>query len=105
MSKPYILAVDDDPDVLGTLYRALTREGFEVGRATSGLEALKMLAARRPELIILDIIMPGLDGLTVCRRVRGRQAVRRSGYPVPDGAQSTPTTLWTGWTLAATTTW
>ncbi len=71
MSKPYILAVDDDPDVLGTLYRALTREGFEVGRATSGLEALKMLAARRPELIILDIIMPGLDGLTVCRRVRG----------------------------------
>jgi len=70
MSKPYILAVDDDPDVLGTLYRALTREGFEVGRATSGLEALKMLAARRPELIIL-IIMPGLDGLTVCRRVRG----------------------------------
>lgn len=70
MSQPYILAVDDDPEVLGTLSRALSREGFEVGRATSGLEALKMLGARRPDLIILDIIMPGLDGLAVCRKIR-----------------------------------
>ena len=70
MAKPYILAVDDDPEVLGTLSRALTRDGFEVGRATSGLEALRMLSTRRPDLIILDIIMPGLDGLTVCRRIR-----------------------------------
>ncbi len=70
MSQPYILAVDDDPEVLGTLSRALSREGFEIGRATSGLEALKMLGARRPDLIILDIIMPGLDGLAVCRKIR-----------------------------------
>jgi DNA-binding response OmpR family regulator len=70
MAKPYVLAVDDDPEVLGTLSRALTRDGFEVGRATSGLEALRMLAERRPDLIILDIIMPGLDGLAVCRRIR-----------------------------------
>jgi DNA-binding response OmpR family regulator len=70
MVKPYVLAVDDDPEVLGTLSRALTRDGFEVGRATSGLEALRMLAERRPDLIILDIIMPGLDGLAVCRRIR-----------------------------------
>ncbi|MBI5958495.1 MAG: response regulator transcription factor [Chloroflexi bacterium] len=71
MTKPYILAVDDDPDVLGTLSRALTRDGCEVGRATSGLEALRMLADRRPDLIILDIGMPGMDGLNVCRRIRG----------------------------------
>jgi DNA-binding response OmpR family regulator len=70
ITKPYILAVDDDPDVLGTLSRALSRDGFEVGRATSGLEALRMLADRRPELMILDIAMPGLDGLTVCRKIR-----------------------------------
>lgn len=70
MTKPYILAVDDDPDVLGTLSRALTRDGFEVGRATSGIEALRVLAERRPDLIILDIIMPGLDGLALCRRIR-----------------------------------
>lgn len=70
MTKPYILAVDDDPDVLGTLSRALMREGFEVDRATSGLEALKKLSNRQPDLLILDIMMPGLDGLTVCRKVR-----------------------------------
>lgn len=70
MTKPYILAVDDDPDVLGTLARALKRDGFEVGRATSGLQALKMLADRQPSLIILDIMMPGLDGLNVCRKIR-----------------------------------
>jgi DNA-binding response OmpR family regulator len=70
MTNPYILAVDDDPDVLGTLSRALQREGFDVGRATSGAEALRLLAQRRPDLIILDILMPGLDGLTVCRRIR-----------------------------------
>lgn len=69
-TPPYILAVDDDPEVLGTLSRALRREGYEVGRAASGLEALRMLADRRPELVILDIIMPGLDGLAVCRKIR-----------------------------------
>lgn len=70
MTKPYVLAVDDDPDVLGTLTRALIREGYEVGRASSGVEALRKLAERRPELVILDIIMPGLDGLAVCRKIR-----------------------------------
>jgi DNA-binding response OmpR family regulator len=70
MTKPYILAVDDDPDVLGTLSRALVRDGFDVSRATSGLEALRVLSERRPDLIILDIIMPGLDGLSLCRRIR-----------------------------------
>ena len=70
MCKPYILAVDDDPDVLGTLTRALTPEGYEVGRAISGYEALRMLGQKRPDLIILDIIMPGMDGLAVCRTIR-----------------------------------
>ncbi|MBN1563310.1 MAG: response regulator transcription factor [Anaerolineae bacterium] len=70
MTKPYILAVDDDPDVLGTLSRTLKREGFEVAQATSGLEALKILALRKPDLIILDIIMPGMDGLAVCKKIR-----------------------------------
>lgn len=70
MTRPYILAVDDDPDVLGTLTRALMREGYEVERASSGMEALRKLAERRPDLVILDIIMPGLDGLAVCRKIR-----------------------------------
>ncbi|HML21051.1 MAG TPA: response regulator transcription factor [Aggregatilinea sp.] len=70
MTTPYILAVDDDPEVLGTLTRALSREGFEVGRATSGFDALRLLADRQPDLLVLDIIMPGLDGLAVCRKIR-----------------------------------
>ena len=70
MTTPYVLAVDDDPEVLGTLTRALSREGFEVGRASSGYDALRMLADREPDLQVLDIIMPGLDGLGVCRKIR-----------------------------------
>ena len=74
MSKPYVLTVDDDPEVLGTLERALRREGYEVGSATSGAEALRMLAERTPDLIILDIMMPpGIDGLEVCRRIRAHE--------------------------------
>lgn len=72
MSKDnYILVVDDDPDVLGTLMRALTREGFQVGCVSSGLEALELLKQRSPDLIILDVVMPaGLTGLEVCERIR-----------------------------------
>ncbi len=73
MSKPYVLTVDDDPEVLGTLGRALRREGYEVGRASSGDEALRLLAERTPDLIVLDIMMPGLDGLEVCRRIRAHE--------------------------------
>ncbi len=67
----YILAVDDDADVLGTLSRALSREGYEIERASSGAEAWQKIVNRRPELVILDIMMPpGMDGLTLCRQLR-----------------------------------
>jgi DNA-binding response OmpR family regulator len=67
---PYILAVDDELDLLGTLSRALGREGHEIGRATSGNEAWQKIVARRPDLVILDIMMPGMDGLALCRQLR-----------------------------------
>jgi DNA-binding response OmpR family regulator len=70
MAMPYILAVDDEIDLLGTLTRALSREGYEIGRATSGSEAWQKIVSRRPDVVILDIMMPGMDGLTLCRQLR-----------------------------------
>ena len=65
-----ILVVDDDRDVAQTVKLALRRRGFRVQLAYSGTEALRMLRHYRPDLIILDIIMPGLDGFEVCRKIR-----------------------------------
>lgn len=67
---PHILAVDDDPDVLGTLERVLQRENFNVTTLNSGKKALEFLESNQPDLLILDIMMPELDGITVCRTLR-----------------------------------
>lgn len=67
---PYVVAVDDDPEVLDTVGRVLEREAFEVGLARSGAEALSIVDRRTPDLMILDIIMPGMDGITLCRQLR-----------------------------------
>jgi DNA-binding response OmpR family regulator len=66
----YIVAVDDDLEVLETVGRVLERENYEVTLATSGEQALKLLDKRLPDLIILDIMMPGMDGITVCHHIR-----------------------------------
>jgi DNA-binding response OmpR family regulator len=69
--KHYILTVDDEEDVLGTLKRALQRDDYEVGQARSASEALQKIAERRPDALILDINMPpGMDGLELCRWLR-----------------------------------
>jgi len=65
-----ILAVDDDALVLRSIQRVLAAAGFEVSTAGGGREALDAVARRRPDLLVLDIIMPDLDGLEVCRRIR-----------------------------------
>lgn len=66
----YILAVDDDPEVLDTVGRFLQREAFEIGLARSAAEALTDLERRVPSILILDIMMPGMDGITLCRQLR-----------------------------------
>jgi two-component system, OmpR family, response regulator RpaA len=66
----HILAVDDDQDVLGTVERVLRRENFDVTTVNSGPKALDYLQNAQPDLMILDIIMPEMDGITVCRQVR-----------------------------------
>ena len=65
-----ILVVDDEPAVQSALSRALTMEKYEVAQAADGQEALERLGAAPYEAVILDIAMPRLDGLEVCRRLR-----------------------------------
>jgi DNA-binding response OmpR family regulator len=66
-----ILIVDDEQDIREALGRKLKREMFEIVLASDGIEALKQFHTERPDLVILDIVMPGgLDGLTTCRRIR-----------------------------------
>jgi DNA-binding response OmpR family regulator len=65
-----ILVVDDEAEALGSIRRVLKDAGHEVLTASSGREALQVLANRQPDLVILDIIMPEMTGLEVCRRIR-----------------------------------
>ena len=68
--RPTILVVDDEPAVLQALTRALSLERYGVEVARDGGQALDMLAARRYDTILLDVMMPGISGLDVCRRLR-----------------------------------
>ena len=65
-----ILIVDDEIDILEFLSYNLRKEGFEVVTASNGADALKIANETRPNLIILDIMMPEIDGIEVCRRLR-----------------------------------
>jgi two-component system, OmpR family, alkaline phosphatase synthesis response regulator PhoP len=70
MAKQEILAVDDEEDILELLRFNLTKEGFSVVCAASGEEALKSALSKRPDLILLDLLLPGIDGLEVARRLK-----------------------------------
>src|SRR5512133_463183 len=70
IDMPAILLVDDEPVIIESLTYSLRREGFEVYTATEGNQALEMFQSVQPDLVILDIRLPGMDGLEVCRRLR-----------------------------------
>ena len=70
MDSAYILVIEDDDIVARTIERSLRGEEFRVSLANSGVEGLKTARRRPPDLVILDIIMPGMDGYTVCREMR-----------------------------------
>ncbi len=68
-----VLVVDDDPAVSGALNRALRLEGYEVTLAGDGPQALEEIAIRPPDAVVLDIGLPTIDGLDVCRRLRAAE--------------------------------
>ena len=65
-----VLVVDDEPPIVDLVRGYLEREGFAVDIATDGLAALDAVRERRPEVVVLDVMLPGLDGIEVCRRLR-----------------------------------
>jgi DNA-binding response OmpR family regulator len=73
--KPTILTADDDPQVLRLVVRNLAFEGYDVLTASDGELALAQIEAQQPDLVLLDVMMPKLDGLAVCQRVREFSAV------------------------------
>jgi two-component system response regulator MprA len=67
-----VLVIDDDRAVRDALRRAFTLDGYEVHAADGGLEGLQRLDETRPDVIVLDVMMPDVDGLEVCRRLRAQ---------------------------------
>jgi DNA-binding response OmpR family regulator len=70
-----VLVVDDDPYILMSLEFLMRKNGFEVLVARNGTEALEILGLRRPHLIVLDIMMPDVDGYEICRHIRSTEAL------------------------------
>ena len=67
---PNLLLVEDDPSIRMAIELALTRQGHRVTAAATGEEGLELWQSQRPELVVLDVMLPGLDGFEVCRRIR-----------------------------------
>jgi two-component system alkaline phosphatase synthesis response regulator PhoP len=72
-----ILVVDDEEDILELVDYNLSKEGYVVTCVASGEEALKVAKAKAPDLIVLDLMLPGIDGLSVCRILKGDAATRK----------------------------
>ena len=90
-----VLAIDDEPGVLRLLSRALRSEGLEIDTATNGEEGLRLALTGSYSVVILDLLMPGTDGMSVLRRLMrlrpGCCACEASEFPVPlfDGRRPT----------------
>jgi CheY-like chemotaxis protein len=87
-----VLVIDDDPDVRGFIVTSLEEQGFRVAEASDGRKGLKAFALDRPDLVILDFIMPGLSGAEVANRiladVPGQPILFVSGYSETDAVRS-----------------
>ena len=73
MAKAVILVVEDDPDIRELLAYTLGKEGYEILQAPSGEAGLKAVQEKKPDLVLLDVMLPGIDGLEVLRRIKAGQ--------------------------------
>jgi two-component system, OmpR family, alkaline phosphatase synthesis response regulator PhoP len=76
LKRQKIVVVEDEPDILEVFDYNLTREGFRVVTARDGADGLKKIRQELPDLVVLDLMLPGMDGLEVCRRLRGDDVTR-----------------------------
>ena len=72
--SPRVLVVEDDPDIAQLVTRYLTKAGYTIQHVVSGDEALRTIASTAPDLLVLDLMLPHVDGLEVCKRVRSDEA-------------------------------
>jgi DNA-binding response OmpR family regulator len=75
--QPLILIADDDPDILALVSFRLERAGYEVVRALNGEEAVQVALARKPDLAVLDVMMPRIDGYEATRQLRQHEETSR----------------------------
>ena len=76
MPKLLIFVVEDEPDLREIMLYNLVREGYEALGFESGSEGLEAIRAKQPNLVILDLMLPDMDGLTVCQQVRAESAIK-----------------------------
>jgi DNA-binding response OmpR family regulator len=76
MGKGIIIVVEDEEDIREVIEYNLSREGFEVVSFADGSDALRAVESRRPALVLLDLMIPGMDGLEVCKRMKGKPSTR-----------------------------
>ncbi len=77
-----ILVVDDDPDILDALSMILESQGYQVVTARDGVEGLANLKADKPDLMILDLLMPKMDGFAVCKELQDPRWAKYRGIPI-----------------------
>ncbi len=74
--KKYVLIVDDDPDMVETVSMMLESKGYEVGKAYDGIEGEESIKQRRPDLLVLDVMMPRKNGYTLCSELKNNSATQ-----------------------------
>jgi len=96
----HIIVVEDEPDIMGLLSYSLTREGYAVSGCTDGEQALKVIPLEKPHLVLLDLMLPGVGGLEICRLLKANPETARIPI-IMVSARSTNSDMVTGLELGA----